>query len=45
MPKVNCTVINCSNCTYKLKINGNKKSVMSITTLTVAVNEKTAFIV
>ena len=40
MPKVNCAVINYWNFTYKLK-----KFVMSITTLTVAVNDKTAFLV
>ena len=44
MPKMNCAVINCSNSTYKLKKNGSKKSVMNTTTLTVAVNEGTAFI-
>ena len=41
---MNCAVINCSNSTYKLKKNGSKKSVMNTTTLTVAVNEGTAFI-
>ena len=39
MPRKNCAVINCSNSTQKLK-NGNKKSVMSITTLAVAQAER-----
>ena len=42
---MNCAVINCSNSTYKLKKNGSKKSVMDTTTLTVAVNKGTTFIV